>query len=159
MQSVRIIEEESLSAYGELQSLEWLLGEWIDEGRDDVVETKFQWDENKSFLIEAFQVIRDGEALVTGTQRIGWDPQAKHVRSWIFDTAGGFGEAVWTPVGDTWVCKLSSTTPEGISASATRTLARTTPDRIILQVTDRLEGDEQLPDLSLTMVRKPPSPQ
>lgn len=88
-------------------------------------------------MIEAFQVVRDGEVLLKGMQRIGWDPQAKHVRSWVFDTAGGFGEGLWTPVGDAWVCKLTSTTPEGDSASATRTLAQATNDRIILQVTDR----------------------
>src|SRR4029077_2704508 len=37
MQSVRIVEEESLSAYGELAPLEWLLGDWIDEGREEDV--------------------------------------------------------------------------------------------------------------------------
>src|SRR5436190_22055917 len=59
MQSVRVVEEESLSAYGELAPLEWLIGEWVDEGREELVETKFRWDENKSFLLEEFQVVRD----------------------------------------------------------------------------------------------------
>src|SRR5262249_14698503 len=148
MQSVRVVEEESLSAYGELQALEFLVGQWIDEGSDEDVEANFKWDENKSFLIEEFQVVRDEQAVLKGTQRIGWDPQAKHVRSWVFDNAGGFGEGLWTPIGDAWVCKLTSTTPEGLSASATRTLVQTAADRIVLQVTDRLEGNEQLPDLT-----------
>jgi uncharacterized protein (TIGR02246 family) len=117
MQSVRVVEEESLSPYGELRPLEWLVGEWIDEGREEIVEAKFHWDENKKFLIEDFQVVREGEIVLRGTQRIGWDPQVKQVRSWIFDNAGGFGEAVWTPVEMDWVCKASGVTPDGSSAS------------------------------------------
>jgi uncharacterized protein (TIGR02246 family) len=158
MQSSRVVEEESLSAYGELQPLEWLVGEWIDEGRAELVEAQFQWDENKSFLLEQFQVIREGDVVLKGTQRIGWDPQAKQIRSWVFDSAGGFGEAVWTPVGDNWVIKAKGVRSDGATASATRTLTRAAQDRVIWSSTDRLAGDEQLPDLAVTMVRKPPEP-
>lgn len=156
MESVRVAGEESLSAYGELQSLEWLVGEWIDEGRDEVVEAKFRWDDNKSFLIEEFQVIREGAVVLKGTQRIGWDPQARQIRSWVFDDAGGFGEAVWTPVDEAWVCKGKGVGSDGTAASATRTLTRDTADRVTWTATDRLDGDEPLPDLVVTMVRKPP---
>lgn len=158
MQSVRVVNEESLSAYGELQPLEWLVGEWVDEGRSEVVEAKFRWDENKSFLLEEFQVVREGAVVLKGTQRIGWDPQAKQVRSWIFDSAGGFGEAVWTPTGDDWVCKAKGVGADGTSSSATRTLTRATKDRVIWSATDRISGDEKLPPLDVTMVRKPPQP-
>jgi uncharacterized protein (TIGR02246 family) len=160
MQSARVVEEQSLSAYGELLPLEWLVGEWIDEGRTETVEATFRWDDNKSFLLEEFQVIRDGAVVMKGTQRIGWDPQARQIRSWTFDSAGGFGEAVWTPVGDDeWVVKAKAITADGTSASATRKLTRAAADRVIWTATDRLAGDDQLPDLAVTMVRKPPKPQ
>jgi uncharacterized protein (TIGR02246 family) len=158
MQSVRVVEEQSLSAYGELQSLEWLVGDWMDEGRTETVEASFKWDENKSFLLEEFRVIRGGDVVLKGTQRIGWDPQAKQIRSWTFDSAGGFGEAVWTPVEDRWVVKAKAVTADGTSATATRTLTQATNDRVIWTATDRLAGDEQLPDLAVTMVRRPPEP-
>jgi uncharacterized protein (TIGR02246 family) len=156
MQSVRVVEEESLSAYGELQPLEWLVGEWLDEGRDEIVESEFSWDDNKSFLLENFQIVREGSVVLKGSQRIGWDPQAKQIRSWTFDNAGGFGEAVWTPVGDDWVCKAKGVRSDGSSASATRILRRVTKDRVVWLATDRLEDNEQLPDLEVTMVHKPP---
>jgi uncharacterized protein (TIGR02246 family) len=159
MQSVRVIEEESLSAYGELQPLEWLIGEWIDEGRDELVEATFRWDENKSYLLEEFQIVREGAVVLKGSQRIGWDPQAKQIRSWTFDDAGGFGETTWTPVEGTWVCKAKGTAADGTSVSATRTLTRAAPDRVIWYASDRLAGDERLPDLAITMVRRPPQPQ
>jgi uncharacterized protein (TIGR02246 family) len=158
MQSVRVVEEESLSAYGELQPLEWLIGEWIDEGRDELVEAKFRWDENKSYLVEEFEIVQQGRVVLKGTQRIGWDPQARQIRSWTFDDAGGFGETTWTPVGETWVCKAKGTDADGTSVSATRTLTRAAADRVIWYATDRLAGDQQMPDLAITMVRKPPQP-
>lgn len=159
MQSVRIVEEESLSSYGELAPLEWLVGEWIDEGREEDVHTTFRWDENKSFLLEEFKVVSRGEVLLKGSQRIGWDPQAKQVRSWLFDSSGGFGESAWTPAGDDWICKARGVRPDGTSASATRRLTRVAQDRVIWTSTDRLLGDEELPNLAVTMVRKPPQPQ
>jgi uncharacterized protein (TIGR02246 family) len=159
MQSVRVVKEESLSAYGELSPLQWLIGEWIDEGREEDVVATFRWDENKSFLLEEFQVVRQGEVLLKGSQRIGWDPQAKQIRSWTFDSAGGFGDATWTPAGDDWICKARGVRPDGLSASATRRLTRTAQDRVIWTSTDRILGDEELPDLAVTMVRTPPKPQ
>lgn len=159
MQSVRTVEEESISAYGELQPLEWLIGDWIDEGHNEDVETTFRWDDNKSFLLEEFRVIRGGEVVMKGTQRIGWDPQAKQIRSWTFDSAGGFGEATWTQVEDRWVVKAKAVTADGTSASATRTLTRAAPERVIWTATERLAGSEQLPDLAVTMVRRAPQPQ
>lgn len=156
MQSVRTVEEESVSAYGDLQPLEWLVGEWIDEGRDENVEATFRWDDNKSFLLEEFKVVRGGEVVLKGTQRIGWDPQTKQVRSWTFDSAGGFGEAFWTQDGDTWVVQARGVLADGGSASATRTLIRATPERVIWSATNRVSDGEALPDLAVTMVRKPP---
>jgi uncharacterized protein (TIGR02246 family) len=160
MQSVRVVEEESLSAYDKLAPLEFLIGEWIDEGRDEDVHTTFHWDENKSFLLEEFEVVRKGEVILKGSQRIGWDPQARQIRSWAFDEAGGFGEGSWVLVGDDeWICKAKGVRPDGSTASATRRLKRSSQDHVILTSTDRLMGDEQLPDLAVTMARKPPQPQ
>lgn len=159
MQSVRIVKEESLSAYGELAALEWLVGQWIDEGRDEDVVATFRWDDNKSFLLEDFQIVSQGEVLLKGTQRIGWDPQTKQIRSWTFDSAGGFGEATWTPAGDDWICKAHGVQPDGTPASATRRLSRSGPDRIVWTSTARVVGNEELPDLAVTMVKPPPKPQ
>jgi uncharacterized protein (TIGR02246 family) len=159
MAAVRSHEKEVLSNYDMLRDLEWLVGEWIDEGADGVVETSCRWDENKSFLLQDFQMRREGEIAIKGTQRIGWDPQAKQFRAWIFDSAGGFGEARWTDTGEEWVSKLSGTSADGVSVSATRTFRQLDNDHIIVTTTDRLAGDERLPDFSITLTRKAPAPQ
>lgn len=160
MQAVRVQEEETLSAYGELRPLEWLLGEWIDEGSEESVEANFKWDENKSFLLEEFRVVRNGDVVLKGTQRIGWNPQSRQIRSWTFDSAGGFGESSWIQIDEArWICKIKAVRADGTSASATRTLTRAAKDRVLWAATDRLMGSEPLPDLEVTMVRKPPKPE
>jgi uncharacterized protein (TIGR02246 family) len=160
MQSVRVVEEEVLSAYAQLQALEWLVGDWVDEGRDDVVETSFRWDENKSFLLEEFRVVREGSVVLKGSQRIGWDPRTKQIRSWIFDTSGGFGQALWSPTGvDSWICKAEGVSSEGEMASATRRLSRVSQDLAVASSTDRILANEPLPSVETTMVRKPPAAQ
>jgi uncharacterized protein (TIGR02246 family) len=159
MQSVRVVKEETISPYEQLQPLEWLVGDWIDEGRDEVVEASFRWDENKAFLLQDFKVIRAGEVVLKGNQRIGWDPQAKQIRSWVFDSSGGFGEVTWTQDGDTWTCKAKGVSAGGDSASATRTLIRDSNDRVFWSSTNRVANGESLDDLTITMVRQPPEPE
>jgi uncharacterized protein (TIGR02246 family) len=159
MAAVRSHEREVLSNYEMLRDLEWLVGEWIDEGVDGVVETSCRWDENKSFLLQDIQVRRAGEIDIKASQRIGWDPQAKQFRGWIFDSGGGFGEARWTNTGEEWVSKISGTSNDGMTLSATRTFRLLDRDHIIVDTTDRLAGDERLPDFSITLTRKAPAPQ
>ncbi len=158
MVSVRSHDREVLSNYDMLRDLEWLVGNWVDEGIDGVVETSCRWDESKSFLLQDFSIRREGEITASGTQRIGWDPQAKQYRAWIFDSGGGFGEARWTNTGDAWVSKVSGMSNDGVSVSATRTFQLLDNDHIIVSTTDRLAGDERLPDFEVTLTRKAPAP-
>jgi len=159
MAAVRSHDREVLSNYEMLSELEWLVGDWVDEGADGVVEISCRWDEEKSFLLQDFQLRREGEIAIRGTQRIGWDPQARHLRAWIFDSAGGFGEARWTDTGDAWVSKVTGVSNDGTSVSATRTFSLRDHDHIILETTDRIAGDEALPDFAVTLTRRAPAPQ
>jgi len=33
---------------------------------------------------------------MAGMQIIGWGPAAKQMRSWVFDSDGGFGTVIWS---------------------------------------------------------------
>jgi uncharacterized protein (TIGR02246 family) len=157
MISARSMEPEVLSHYEYLRRLEWLLGDWIDEGEDETVNTTFRWDEKRNFLLQEFEVLRGSEVLIKGSQRIGWDPQAKQIRGWIFDSEGGFGESRWVENDGAWVITSSGVSNTAENATSTRTL---TPngDRVEVQITGRLSAGETLPDLAFTMVRRPPLP-
>ena len=98
MISVRTMSEEVVSNYEFLRQLKFMVGEWVDEDPDSVVESKVYFDEEKNFLIHDFNVRRGRSVVQKGTQRIGWDPQAKRIRGWVFDSQGGFGESSWEEV-------------------------------------------------------------
>lgn len=156
--SSRTLDREVLSNYEHLRDLEWMLGDWIDEGGASVIEFSSKWDDNRSFLLNEFQVIEEGAITLRGTQRIGWDPQAKQIRAWIFDTDGGFGEARWTFVDGEWLVKATGVTAEGASVSATRTYRVVDRDHVIVTTTDRIAGGERLPDFEVTLTRRSPQP-
>lgn len=158
MASVRSMEEEIVSNYQYLRDLEWLIGDWADESADAVVETHGHWAEGKNFLLLDFTVKQQGQVTLSGTQRIGWDPQAKQIRGWVFDTDGGFGESRWEPEEEGWLVKLANVTRDGRTASATRRFVLRDADHIDLTTQDRVSGGERLPDFTLTMSRKAPAP-
>ncbi|QDU36221.1 SnoaL-like domain protein [Maioricimonas rarisocia] len=158
MSAARTVEDVVLSNRERLRALEWLVGDWVDEGADSVVEASYAWSEDGNYLLQSFRVRTGSGVLMEGTQRIGWDPQAKRIRSWIFDSDGGFGEGVWTQVGDEWIVKLQSVLKDGSSAFSSRRLTPRGPDHIIVSMTDRVVDGESLPDLQVTMARRPPLP-
>jgi uncharacterized protein (TIGR02246 family) len=144
----------------ELKQLEWLIGEWVDESPDSVVISNYRWTENKRYILSDFTVQMGGRGVMTGSQRIGWDPLAKVVRSWVFDSEGGFVEGSYAHDGDRWIVKLSGVTREGKVASATNTLTRIGKDRMTWESRDRIVDGETTPDIPpVTVVRKPPKPQ
>jgi len=154
----RTLKEAGLSNLVHLQPLEWLVGDWVDEGAHAAVRTSCRWDSNHSFLLQEFKMMKDGVVIQEGTQRIGWDPQSRQIRSWSFDSEGGFGEATWVYVEDAWVIKVRGVTANGETATATRTLTPISDDRAILASTDRITGDRYQPDQTITMVRSAPPP-
>lgn len=147
------------SAHDQLQELEWLVGEWVDESDEAVVRTTCRWSENQSFLIRSFRVRIQGKDEMTGTQRIGWDPRLKQIRSWVFDSDGGFSEALWSRDGERWVIKTTGVLKDGRSASATNILTRINRDHAKWASVDRTIGGEVMADTEeITLVRTPPQP-
>jgi uncharacterized protein (TIGR02246 family) len=142
-----------------LKDLEWMVGDWIDEGADSVVRLHCQWSEDENFLFRRFTVKRAGKPVMTVTQRIGWDPIAKQIRSWECDSEGGFGEGKWSRDGERWVVKSTGVRPEGVTASATNAMVQVRPDLVRWSSSDRVIGDESVPDdLVFVLVRVPQPP-
>jgi uncharacterized protein (TIGR02246 family) len=147
---------EILTPYEYLRDLEWLVGKWVDEGPDSLVETSYRWGDNKTFLHQDFTVRVRGQGVLSGTQRIGWDPLSKQIKAWIFDADGGHGESVWSETDDGWIMRMRAVRLDGKVATATNRITRTGVDRMAYQSVDRIVGEELLPDLATTIVRQPP---
>ena len=142
----------------QLQSLAWLEGEWVDEDAEAAISIAAQWDKSGNFLLLDFVAKRDGETVMESRQRIGWDPLAKSVRSWVFDSDGGFGEGRWTVVDGKWIIKSTAVLPDGTTGSATIFIEPISADRFLMKGFDRVLGDTVEPDFEATIVRKPPQP-
>ncbi len=144
---------------GPLRELEWLVGDWVDEGEDGKVASTVRWEEGKKFLVRKYSIQVDGEPGRGGTQWIGWDPQAKQIRSWVFDSDGDFGQGRWTRSDNAWIIKASGITGDGLTTSSTQVIEPINKDSLKLRSTDRIVGSELLPDIEeVVMVRRPPPP-
>ncbi|HEY2413005.1 MAG TPA: SgcJ/EcaC family oxidoreductase [Pirellulaceae bacterium] len=151
-------DDADLTPHDRLEALAWLIGEWVNEGSDAAVRVSYRWSDDKNFILGDFHVGRAGSTVMQSTQRIGWDPLAGKVRSWLFDSDGGFGEGHWTHVDGSWVIKSSAVLPDGQTGSATVTMTPQSKDRYLLKGTDRISGDERAEDFEFTVTRRPPMP-
>ena len=79
------------------------------EENDASIQTDCNWTKNKNFMTRSFAVVVGGDVDMSGMQIIGWDPAAKQIRSWVFDSDGGFYEGKWTRKGDRWVIQQTGT--------------------------------------------------
>lgn len=159
LDSVRETEvPEALPASSALQELAWLAGQWVDTSPDASGEVNVAWTKNKSFLTYQFKASAPEMDDLEGVQVIGWDPAAETIRSWMFDSDGGFGEGVWSKKDDGWVVKFHQVLPDGRKASATNIYTRIDDNTFTWKSIGRKVGDEFLPNVeAVRMVRKMPA--
>jgi uncharacterized protein (TIGR02246 family) len=143
------------SNYGNLRDLEWAIGDWADETPGAEIGRKsFTWSENQGFIVLTFSTSFKNITLSGGTQWIGWDPAEKRLRSWIFDTNGGFGEGTWSRDGNKWVNKTAGIQQDGKKFAATITLARVDPDTLTWEAHERTVDGKPLPDIKETRMKR-----
>lgn len=111
---------ESPSNYDRLKELEWMIGTWVeDQEGDSTLETTCSWTTNQNFMVRSFKVYNEQEVEFEGTHIIGWDPEKQVIRSWLFDSDGGFGAGVWSQEGSRWTEHSRHVMPDGRRASST----------------------------------------
>lgn len=102
-----------------LKELEWLIGKWIDKDEDVTITFTTDWDKFKNFIVQRFKMEVYGTVEMEGLQIIGWDPLAQKIRSWVFDSDGGFGSGEWSKADHNWNAVLNYVLSDGKKASAT----------------------------------------
>jgi uncharacterized protein (TIGR02246 family) len=146
------------SSHEQLRPLAWLVGEWVDDGGSVIVNSTCRWSEDGNFLLQEFNLQVSGKNAMRVSQRIGWDPLAKSIRSWVFDSEGGFGESVWTRDDNIWIIKARGVRPDGSTGSSTNMLVPAGKDAYVWRSRDRIVGDDVVPPIEVKVVRKPPQP-
>ncbi len=157
--SVREIPSLELGSHEHLKELEWLVGDWVEETDQAVVLTSVAWVDDKNYLLRTFDVRVKGKPALTGSQRIGWDPLTKQIKSWVFDSRGSYGDGLWTRSGNQWLVKASGVRADGRTTSATQILTYVNHDTMRWKSIDRTVGDQISEDIDeIVMVRRPPQP-
>jgi uncharacterized protein (TIGR02246 family) len=141
-----------------LQGVSWLEGDWVDESPEGRTTISFRRSEDGNFLLGDYDVALAGGPTSKSTQRIGWDPVAGQLRSWTFDSDGGFTQGEWTAIDNGWVVKSEATMPDGTTGSATMTITVKDADHFVVRSSDRIVGGAEEPDFEVTIARKPPVP-
>ena len=160
-----------------LADLEWMVGDWtvVEEHPDTprgaaanaqaskapdqpAMEVSVRWDEGHAFLLREMKVVRKtaaGQSAVSHiTQRIGWDPLSRQLRSWSFSSDGGHAESIWTREGDTWIARAMAVLPDGTQTSSLNLYSYDGADRYTWRSLPTHVGGEHLPQVTMTMVRK-----
>ena len=141
-----------------LEPAAWLVGDWVDESPAGRTEISFRWSPDGNYLMGEYNVSVGGKPESTSTQRIGWDPVEGQLRSWTFDSDGGYSQGEWTATDTGWVVRSEATMPDGTIGSAHMTISVKDPDHFVVRSTDRIVGGALEPDFEMTVARKPPAP-
>ncbi len=142
------------SHYEQLKDLEWMVGRWIDQDDEATVVTECNWTRNNNFLTRSFTVQVRDRIEMAGMQIIGWDPAARQIRSWVFDSDGGFGQATWKKKGNRWYIHQSGVLPDGRKSSSVNIITYVDDNTCTLQSVDRTVDSELLPNIEEVTVSK-----
>jgi hypothetical protein len=93
---------------------------------------------------------------MSGTQIVAWDPSSERIRSWVFDSDGGFGEGLWSREENRWVIKAHSTLADGKKGTAVQIITKLDDNSFTWESIGREVDGELLPNVEpITIVRTP----
>ena len=152
----RVSEDEEVPArpshYEHLKDLEWLVGNWIDQEGGEAIKTECQWTRNKNFLTRSFTVSIKDRIDVAGMQVIGWDAARKQIRSWVFDSEGGFVEGAWKKSDDRWIVTSTATLSDGKTGFFTSISRPLDKNSFGWQKVSRIVDGEILPNIDEVVI-------
>jgi len=115
----QICQQETPSHFEELKQLGWFVGNWNDIDENVDFASSWKWGRNQNFLMRHFTLKVLDQQVMDGWEIIGWDAASKQIRSWLFDSDGGFGSGVWTQESSSWYVNIAFSLPDGRHGSAT----------------------------------------
>ena len=151
----RVTEEDVpvvVSNHDKLKELEWLIGTWNDSDDQGQIQTNCAWTKNKNFITRKFKVSVGEYVEMSGLQIIGWDASAKQIRSWVFDSDGGFAEGRWTNKKNHWYITKLGTLADGRKSSSVNVINRVDDNQFKWQSISRTVGGQLLPNIDEVVV-------
>jgi uncharacterized protein (TIGR02246 family) len=120
-----------------LKDLQWLIGTWHAVTEDREMTITYEWDENKTFIRGEFTAKDGAKPLESGEEIIGRDNAEGVLRSWVFQSDGGFGEGAWTRDGKRWSIDVHGVRADGRKLTATFVYIPVDPSTITWQAVNQ----------------------
>ncbi|MCE9533840.1 MAG: SgcJ/EcaC family oxidoreductase [Planctomycetes bacterium] len=153
--SVREMVAHPPSNHEHLESLEFLVGDWEEDvEKGSSAKISYSWAENQNFLVSTFAMTLNNVPVTGGTQWIGWDAKAKTIRSWAFDSGGGFGEGTWSVADKVITISNAITTRDGVKIAATNVVTKVDADHFTWQSTKRTADGKMIPDTDVVKMKR-----
>jgi uncharacterized protein (TIGR02246 family) len=147
LSSVRETPYEPPSNYEYLKELEWLIGKWVAKGNNATLEQTCEWTGHKNFITRTYTVKGSDGLTHTGLQVIGWDPMARRLRSWTFDSEGSFQNEWWARDGNRWVVSVTGVLRDGSQTQSGNVIKRVDDDTFTWRAGQRRIAGVSAPDL------------
>jgi uncharacterized protein (TIGR02246 family) len=130
-----------------LKDLEWLVGDWAPEAKNQPLRLHFEWMAQRNFIKNTYLSVKDGQSTLTGGQIIGWDPRQGQIVSWHFDAQGGFGKDVWIRDGKKWVIEANGVLRDGSESTSVNIATPLDANSFTWQSVKRTLDGVKLPDV------------
>jgi len=134
------------AAENRVADLEWLIGTWRSQGKDQELFISFAREKDQPFLVGEFTSTANGKSVSLGTMKIGIDPVSGQFMSWHFDPDGGHGHGVWLRERNHWVVDSQGIQGDGAATAAVNILTRFGSDEIGWRSIDRMVGGRTQPE-------------
>jgi len=137
-----------------VKDLEWLIGTWNMAANDRAVTTTYEWDDNKVFIRGKYSIKEGAKVIESGTQMFGKDNADGAIRSWVFQSDGGFGGGIWSRDGKKWTVDFYGVTPDGKRLTATVIYVRVDANTFTWQSVNQEVDDQPIADAQPIKVTK-----
>jgi uncharacterized protein (TIGR02246 family) len=137
-----------------MKDLEWLIGTWHMAANNREVTTTYEWDDNKVFIRGKYTVKEGAKVSESGTQMFGKDNAEGGIRSWVFQSDGGFGGGLWNREGKKWTVDFYAVTPDGKKLTATVIYVRVDANTFTWQSVNQAVDDQPIADTQPIKVTK-----
>lgn len=138
--------EKSTDSKSPLATLDWLVGSWSGKTEKGAIEFSCRFTKNNSFLIRSFRILNQSEVAMSGMQIVAWDPAQQTIRSWTYDSNGGFGEDTWSQAKDHYTMRSKYTLADGGKGSALNVMTYVDENAFLWKSTNREIDGELQPD-------------
>jgi uncharacterized protein (TIGR02246 family) len=140
-----------VAAGSPLKELKWLVGNW--EAEKGALKLSVRQTLNQAFLAVDYKA-KAGDGEMTVMQLVGFDPLTNQIKSWTFDSLGGYSEGLWRRDGNTWTAEVAGVLPNGETGTAINSIRYVDDNTFIFQVRDRVIGGQPIPNSELKATRK-----